>query len=457
MKTINSEVLIIGAGAGGLSAAYWLLKNGFKVTIIEKELVVGGLMRSIKYEDFAVDFGYKHLYSRIPEVHKFWSDILGDDFLPYQSRIGILYNGHILEKERKFRGIRRGMPYGLLLSSFANMLKNNYRSNKNSITSLQDYTYSRRGEKFTRIFSQEYDERFKGLKWSQLPAPETLKRKGFLSDFLNDAVKITQKQEHWFHPSKGTGQIVENLEKEVLKMGGKIYLGFRVTNIYNQQEAIKSIEISNDNSKYELKTSNVISSLPLQIIATLMGIDFKPAKNELSFNRGIILVYLFLKQPTKFPHTSLHVSCPNTLMSRITNFSAYGGSMVPKGKGCLCIEYFSTNSIELFVKSDKEIFEFAINECEKSGLVNKMQCQDFLVIKAPNSDPAVSFDDYSTDPTRKKLYEQLSKFKNLYQINRTGTDKSTYAGIIAAKAIVNNDKHLFDYYTSPDIYAPWEK
>jgi hypothetical protein len=51
---------------------------------------------------------------------------------------------------------------------------------------------------------------FKGLKWSQLPAPETLKRKRFLSDFFERCgLKSHKKQEHWFHPSKGTGQIVE--------------------------------------------------------------------------------------------------------------------------------------------------------------------------------------------------------------------------------------------------------
>lgn len=453
---MNSEVTIIGAGTGGLTTAYWLLKHGINVSIIEREQQVGGLMRPVKYKDFMVDFGYKHLYTRIPEVYNFWKEILEEDFLPYNSRIGILYKGHILEREKTFKGLKRGMPYQLLLTAFFDFLKNSYHYYNKSITSLEDYSYSRRGEKFTRIFSQEYDERFKGQKWSQLPAPKTSTRQGFWLGFLQDAIKTTQKQDKWFHPAKGTGQIVEMLEQKILEMGGKIYLGYQVSDISHKNGLINSIEIRKEENTIELTPSNTVSSLPIQILAQLMGLNFNPSKNELSFQRGVILVYLFIDKPVTFSHISLHVSCPSTLMSRITNFGAYEGSMVPKGKGCLCIEYFSTNSKELFLKNDKALFELAIDECEKSGLLNKKDCSEFLVLRGLKADPAVSFEDYVTDATRKDLYNQVSNFNNLYQINRTGTDKSTYAGIMAAKAIINNNKTNFDLFTNPELPSPWE-
>lgn len=58
------------------------------------------------------------------------------------------------------------------------------------------------------------------------------------------------------------------------------------------------------------------------------------------------------------------------------------------------------------------------------------------------------------DSTRKSLYKQLSDFENLYQINRTGADKSSYAGIIAAKSIVENNRTEFDELTKPDVVSP---
>lgn len=453
---MNSKVLILGAGPGGLTAAYSLLKQGINVTIIEKEVIAGGLMRAVKHKDFMVDFGYKQLYNRIPEVHELWKEILVDDFLPYKPRTGVLYKGHILEREKTFRGLRRGMPYGLLISSFADMLKYNYHYRDAPITTLEDYTYSKRGGKFTQIFSQGFDEKFKGLKWSQLPAPPSSKKKGFWNEFLSDANKSSQRQNNWFHPAKGTGQIIEILEKEIIRMGGKICLGCEVKNFGYDSGKINSVTINNQGIQTILKPQLLISSLPLQLMMPLMGIGFAPSNKELSFHRGVLMVYLFLNNSVAFPHSSIEVSCPRMLMSRITKYSAYGGRMVPQDKDCVCIEYFTTVATQLFEKSDQELYDLAIKECEKSGLLNRADCSDFLVIKNSNADPATSWADYTIDPSRKYIYDHLAKFNNLYQINRTGTDKSTYAGLMAAKAIASEDRQLFDSLTRPDTCAPWE-
>ena len=50
-----ANVLIIGAGIGGLCTAVRLLKKGFNVTIIEKEFSVGGKINLDGNEDFRFD------------------------------------------------------------------------------------------------------------------------------------------------------------------------------------------------------------------------------------------------------------------------------------------------------------------------------------------------------------------------------------------------------------------
>jgi len=42
----GDNVIVIGAGAGGLSAGILLTLLGYRVTIVEKNRVPGGLMRS---------------------------------------------------------------------------------------------------------------------------------------------------------------------------------------------------------------------------------------------------------------------------------------------------------------------------------------------------------------------------------------------------------------------------
>lgn len=111
------EVLILGAGPAGLAAGYRLSEAGVDTVILEKSEAPGGLMRSIRRGDFIVDIGRKELYSRIPVVDSFWTDLLGGDYRPYEHRIGILFDGHIVELSRAYRGFRRGVPWGLFLAS----------------------------------------------------------------------------------------------------------------------------------------------------------------------------------------------------------------------------------------------------------------------------------------------------------------------------------------------------
>jgi len=56
-KPSNSEVVIIGAGPAGLTAAYELLKTGINSTVVEKDGVVGGLARTVNYKGYHFDIG----------------------------------------------------------------------------------------------------------------------------------------------------------------------------------------------------------------------------------------------------------------------------------------------------------------------------------------------------------------------------------------------------------------
>ena len=108
-------------------------------------------------------------------------------------------------------------------------------------------------------------------------------------------------------------------------MGGKIYTGYQVTAISHQNNQISHVTVMNSDEELKISGSKFVSSLPLQFVSPLMGIDFAPSKKELSFKRGVIMVYLFLKNRVKFPHNSLRVSCPNVHASRITNYAALEG------------------------------------------------------------------------------------------------------------------------------------
>src|SRR3989337_523512 len=51
------KVLIIGGGISGLTAAYWLYKNGIDVTVLEKETRAGGSIRTVKDNGYLIECG----------------------------------------------------------------------------------------------------------------------------------------------------------------------------------------------------------------------------------------------------------------------------------------------------------------------------------------------------------------------------------------------------------------
>jgi len=44
----NRKVIVIGAGIGGLSSAYWLLQRGYEVEILEASDHPGGRMATLE-------------------------------------------------------------------------------------------------------------------------------------------------------------------------------------------------------------------------------------------------------------------------------------------------------------------------------------------------------------------------------------------------------------------------
>lgn len=63
--TNHVDVAIIGAGPAGLTAGYMLGKQGFTVTLIEKDPVqVGGISRTVEHEGFRFDIGGHRFFSK---------------------------------------------------------------------------------------------------------------------------------------------------------------------------------------------------------------------------------------------------------------------------------------------------------------------------------------------------------------------------------------------------------
>ncbi len=79
---MSKKVVVLGAGISGLTPAYFLAKEGFDVTVLEKKREVGGSVETIKEQGFLFDRGPNSGLETTPVLSKIVSDLkLGDDLV----------------------------------------------------------------------------------------------------------------------------------------------------------------------------------------------------------------------------------------------------------------------------------------------------------------------------------------------------------------------------------------
>ncbi|MGO8056063.1 phytoene desaturase family protein, partial [Rhizobium leguminosarum] len=54
---MQKKLIVIGSGFAGLSAASFMAKAGWEVTVLEKQLTPGGRARQLKEDGFCFDMG----------------------------------------------------------------------------------------------------------------------------------------------------------------------------------------------------------------------------------------------------------------------------------------------------------------------------------------------------------------------------------------------------------------
>ena len=93
-EALDCQVLIVGAGPGGLTAAMMLAKAGVKVTILEKSDDVGGRTRIIEKDGYKFDNG--PTFFHYPEIAEEIFNALGMDAHKELNLIPIEPNYHLV-------------------------------------------------------------------------------------------------------------------------------------------------------------------------------------------------------------------------------------------------------------------------------------------------------------------------------------------------------------------------
>ena len=316
---MKKSIQIIGSGFSSLSAACYLAKSGYKVSIFEKNSKVGGRAGQLKKEGFTFDIGPSWYW--MPDVFdrffndfgKKTSDYYIIDKLDPAYRIffedEVMTIGDSLEKIcLEFERIEKGS--GVKLKKFIEKAQENYGIAVNKILykapgispkELVTTETILRIDQFFKTISQEVRKKFKNTKLiSTLEFPSLFlgakpsKTPSFFS-FMNFADFGLGT----WHPRGGMYEIIKGMKSLAIELGVKIHTNHNIDKIVVKNNAAIGLKTKGS----LIKSDIVISGADYHHSETLLDIKYRQYSetywNSKVFAPSSLLFYIGLDKKIK--------------------------------------------------------------------------------------------------------------------------------------------------------------
>jgi len=263
---MGKTAVIVGAGPAGLTAAYELLqRSDVQPLVVEADVQVGGISKTINYRGNRMDLGGHRFFSKSDWVMRWWQSILpvadagelggrplnlvyqgqeshflpprdcaagGDKIMLVRSRLSrIFYRRRFFDYPLKLNGATlRNLGPAYTAAIGASYLKARLAPRSPEVT-LEDFLVNRFGHKLYRTFFKDYTEKVWGVPCAQISAEWGAQRiKGLsitkalkhalLKPFKTSgdtAQKATETSliERFLYPKLGPGQMWEEVAERI--------------------------------------------------------------------------------------------------------------------------------------------------------------------------------------------------------------------------------------------------
>ena len=467
------EVVIIGAGPAGLTAAYDAQKLGFRPILFEHAARVGGIARTEQYKGYRFDIGGHRFYTKVPEVEALWHTMLAEQFQERPRLSRIYYDQTFFPYPIKLwptlhkLGVIESTRI-LLSYLWAKLLPSPIEEN------FEQWVSNRFGKRLYRTFFKSYTEKVWGIPTTEIRAEWAAQRiKGLsfrttVQHALGGNNGVKSLIETFHYPLHGPGMMWEAFQAKIEDAGGEVHCNATVTHLYLKENRVDQIEIRvADPDKGEqivevISAEHIISSMPLRnLIASLHPAPPPPvqaAAKALKY-RGFLIVGLIIHEADLFPDNWIYIHEPNVKVGRIQNFKNWSAAMVPDlAYTSLGMEYFCEEGDTLWCQSDEALITLAKQELMMLGLANASLVVDGCVIRQPKAYPT-----YDAEYQKQLVIirEYLDGIENLQTIGRNGMhrynnqDHSMLTGILAARNLAGESHDLWNVNTERSYYEEW--
>lgn len=383
----KKKIAVLGAGIAGLSAAYYLKKNGFDVRVFEKEAYIGGLARSFEWHGFWCDFAAHRFFTNDESVLK--SVFRLNPMLRHIRRSKLFLKNAWINDPINPLEILPLLPVKERIS-IVRELSRPARSTDNA-RSFEDFILARYGKTMYQAFFKHSTEKIFRIPGNEISVLWARRKARLVNPFKKMDGKSRKYFGFFYYPLEGGyGSICDAYFKD---LQAQVWLNTEVTGIAHQNGSVTGVFYQDQNHASCFECDLIISTLPLTVTGKMLGVEI-----PLTYQK-VEAVYLLINRPEAGPlHWSYFID-EDISINRMVEFKHMSRFNTPENTSVLCAEVTS---------EEANIVEKVISDLEQSGYIKKADVLDSLVVR----------EDYSY-PVYRVGYEQIvqESFSQIQQIS----------------------------------------
>jgi protoporphyrinogen oxidase len=427
------NVVILGAGPAGISAAWRLTKLGYPVTVLERDGAVGGMGRTIKVGDYSVDFGPHTFHIRetpeSKEILKTITPFFGEKPLTLTRGTRVLLRGkeyvYPLEMLQVLFGVSPLLSARILIDYSIATLKSLFAPAKKE-DSFEEWGIRNLGRTLYDLCFGIYSARVWGLPTSQISSKQAqrvakLNLKNIILRTLGIKADPNTYFTKYFYPREGISRLYEGMAAEVRAAGNQVCLNSPAVRLERNGDRVSRVFYKIDGREASLDCDVLLSTLPLPALVNMMS----PALPQPVIDhaaklryRSLKLIYIALKRPQLTDYHWVYLLDEHYRVNRMSEQKNVSPEMVPKDRTILCIELSLWKDEPLWNASDDDIYKLALRDLMKMGYgVTESEVESYFVTDIPTAYPVyeLNFEDHLIP-----VLEGVHQIRNLMTLGRHG-------------------------------------
>jgi protoporphyrinogen oxidase len=461
----DHNVVIIGAGPAGLTAAYMLTKRGVASTVLEADSVVGGISRTAMRDGWRFDIGGHRFFTKVKPVDDLWFEILGpDDFLRRPRLSRIYYRKKFYDYPIVAMNALKNLGPVEAVRCMGSYAWVRIKPPKDKST-LEGFVASRFGWRLYEHFFKTQSEKVWGVPCTEIQADWGAQRIKNLS--IGRAVlealtpkklkqrrskgkQVTSLIEEFNYPKYGPGMMWERCTELVSERGTKVVMDSLVTKVEHSDGRATAVTATSNGVSNRYECTDVISSMPISALLKAMDPpvppDVQQAADDLRY-RAHITVALVVPEEFSFPDNWIYINDADVKVGRVQNFGRWSPHLVKDGRTCLGLELFVDEGDEWWTMSDEDLIASGKRELEQIDLLDASKVEAGYVVRTPKAYP---FYDAHYKENVAKLAAWLAEHApNVYPVGRNGMhrynnqDHSMFTAMLSVENIFGADHDVW--------------